>query len=160
MTLHAILNWYDESPTWLAGCVSSLSKIGVEHLVAVDGRYPHFDPGSPVRSSVDQVDAITSTADGIGIALTLHTIHHPITEPQKRTLAFKLLEASAEFRRDWVFVIDADEMIVDGTTAIVGELDALPADTHVASSLVSSTVDPMSSPVPTTTSTSVPKRSI
>lgn len=148
MTLHAILNWYDESPTWLAGCVASLSKIGVEHLVAVDGRYPHFAPGSPTRSAIDQVDAVTSAADGIGIAVTLHTLRTPVPEPVKRTIAFSLLEAVAAFRNDWVLVIDADEVIADGSLRVGQELAALPDDTHVASALVSSTVDPYADPAP------------
>ena len=44
MNLHAILCWWDESPTWLAATVASLATIGVDHVIAVDGRTVHEEP--------------------------------------------------------------------------------------------------------------------
>lgn len=148
MNLHAIMIWYDESPTWLAGCVASLTRIGVDHLIAVDGRFPHFNVGSPTNSSIDQTDAIASTAAGADIALTLHRLREPVLEAHKRTLAFRLLNATADTGRDWALVIDADEMIVEGGPETRRELRGIDADTHVASARVASTVDPYAEPAP------------
>lgn len=148
MKLHAILNWYDESPTWLGACVTSLTRLGVDHLVAIDGRYPHFNPSGSVNSEIDQHDAIISNAHAAGIQITMHTIDRPMLEPDKRTRAFRLLEASATPFDDWVLVIDADESIVDGNHTVRDELRMIDPDTHVASCRIASTVDPYAEPSP------------
>lgn len=145
MTLHTILCFYDESPTWLAGCVASLTRIGVDHLIAVDGRYPHFMPGAAANSRPEQIDALTSTAMGADIALTLHRPTFPMLEPKKRTLAFQLLNATAEYG-DWVLVIDADERISEGSLGLKNELALLDEGTHVVASRVTNSVDPFAKP--------------
>jgi hypothetical protein len=145
MTFHAILSWYDESPTWLAGCVASLTRIGVDHLIAVDGRFPHFMPGAPTCSRPEQVDAITSTALGANIALTLHRPLAPMLETTKRDLAFRLLNATGEYG-DWALVIDADELVTAGTPGVANELAMLPESTHVVACRVTSAVDPYDRP--------------
>jgi len=145
MKLHAILCWYDESPTWLAGCVASLTRIGVDHVIAVDGRYPHFKPGAATNSRLDQVDAITSTASAAGVQVTAHRISEPMLEPEKRTLAFRLLNATAS-SGDWVLVIDADEMIVEGNETVRDELAAVDSSTHVVACRISCAIDPYARP--------------
>lgn len=147
--LHAILCWYDEPPTWLAGCVASLSRVGVQHLVAVDGRYPHFNQGAPARSRLEQVDAIFSAAEAIDIGVTMHRpVHADATEPMKRTRCFQLLNQIATPMRDWVLVIDADEIITSGTGDLMQELASLPEDTHIASSRLTHAMDPYAEPGP------------
>lgn len=145
MKLHAMLCWWDESPTWLAATVASLHKIGVDHLIAIDGRYPHFHMGAAPNSRLEQVDALTNTAHGAGIAFTLHQPTQPMLESEKRTLAFRVLNAVAEYD-DWVTVLDADELFVDGTASVKAELAALPSDTHVAGCRISTAVDPYDTP--------------
>jgi len=145
MKLHAILCWYDESPTWLAGCVASLSRIGVDHVIAVDGRYPHFKMGAPTNSRIDEVDAITSTAIGCGMAVTMHRLLEPVTEAQKRSIAFGLLNATAKLD-DWVLVIDADEMVIDGDESLKTELSELDASIFTASCFVANALDPYARP--------------
>ena len=145
MKLHAILCWYDEPPTWLASCVASLSRIGVDHLIAVDGRYPHFSVGSPTNSRIDQVDTITSTAIGCGMSVTLHRLLEPVNETEKRSLAFRLLNASAALD-DWVIVIDADELITDGDPFVKRELAELDESILTAACRVTNAIDPYARP--------------
>lgn len=147
MTLHAILSFYDESPTWLAGCVASLTRIGVDHLIAVDGRYPHFNPGAPTNSRPEQIDAITSTAMGANIALTLNRPTFPMLETTKRDHCFRLLNATGEYG-DWALVIDADEIVSAGTTGLKNELALIDQDTHVVACRVTNAVDPYGRPGP------------
>jgi hypothetical protein len=147
MTLHAILCFYDESPTWLAGCVASLTRIGVDHLIAVDGRYPHFNPGAPTNSRPEQIDAVTSTAMGANIALTLHRPTFPMLETKKRDLSFRLLNSVGEYG-DWALVIDADEIVTDGNAGLKNELALVEKDTHVVACRVTHSVDPYAAPGP------------
>lgn len=146
MNLHAILCWYDESPTWLAGCVSSLTRVGVSSVIAVDGRYPHYAPHQPAYSRLDQVDAITSAAHGAGMEILLHQPRVPMLEPDKRRLAFRLLNAVAKAHTDWVLVIDADELVVEGMPTVPEELDNLPESTHTARATLATPIDPYATP--------------
>lgn len=148
MNLHAILCWWDESPTWLAATVASLATIGVDHIIAVDGRYPHFQPEYPVTSRPEQLEAIHTTAAAIGARVTMHQPINALTEVEKRTLAFELLNRTATSFEDWVCVIDADETIVNGDPAVRDELAALDTDTHVAQVLITNVEDPHAKPGP------------
>lgn len=112
MKVIAVLVWYDESPTWLAACVASAARVA-DHVVAVDGAYQLFPKGQ-ARSPRAQADAITLAADAAGIGCTLH---RPETvwfgnEVEKRTFAVQLASQMAEPMVDWLFVIDADEIVV------------------------------------------------
>ena len=147
MKLHAVLCWWNESPTWLAATVTSLSRIGVDHIVAVDGRYPHFQPDRPHLSEVDQVDAITNTAYAAGIACTLHQPLHALTEAQKRTRAFQLVEMVADVHNDWVFVIDADEVVIQGSPlGVKANLAAISPDIHAVQVGIDNTTDVYAAP--------------
>lgn len=108
-----MLSWYRESPTWLAATVSSLTKAGVSHVVAVDGAYQLF-PGAngEPASGAEQADAIVQTAHGAGIGCTIHRPNRPWSggEVAKRSFMFAtaLLEAETG---DWLLWVDADEVI-------------------------------------------------
>lgn len=107
----ALLSWYDESPAWLSATIASLAKIDVDHLVAVDGAYALYPGGKP-KSPAEQHEAITETALGLGIGLTLHV---PQTvwagnEVEKRSALFALGEHSTT-PEDWYMVMDADELL-------------------------------------------------
>lgn len=146
MKLYAILVWWNESPTWLSACVASLKRIGVDHVIAVDGRYSHFDIGADVCSPLEQADAVVSAAEAVGMGVTMHRPIDAVTEAEKRSLAFRLLGAQATAFDDWVFVIDADEIIHAGTPNVRTELAALPLDTHCAACRVGNTIDPHARP--------------
>lgn len=108
----SLLNWYDESPLWLAATITSLTPF-TDHLVAIDGAYGLYPHGEPM-SRADQAEAITETCQAAGMGLTLH---RPNTrwlgnEIEKRTKLFQLAEAEAEPGHDWYLVVDAD-IIVD-----------------------------------------------
>lgn len=108
MRLVGILNWYDENPAWLAACIASMARAGVEHVVAVDGAYALYPGGRP-SSNRSQHDAIFYTCHGAGIGCTLHVPTDVWfgNEVDKRTFAFRLAEQSTT-DEDWYFVIDAD----------------------------------------------------
>lgn len=147
MKLHAVLCWWNESPTWLSATVASLTRIGVDHLIAVDGRYPHFQPDRPHLSEVDQVDAITNTAYASGIACTLHQPLHALTEAQKRTRGFQLVEMLGTVHDDWVLVIDADEVLIQGSThGVKANLEALPSNMHAVQVGIDNTTDVYAAP--------------
>lgn len=148
MNLHAILSYYDESPTWLASTIASLSRIGVDHVLALDGKFPHFDIGAPACSPVEQAEAILHTAAAAGMAVTLHrpTVLGMRTETQKRELAFQVLGLLATPFTDWVLVIDADEIVEAGTPKVREELAALDAGTHTAACRIASVTDPHADP--------------
>jgi hypothetical protein len=104
------LSWYDESPAWLGGAVTSAARV-CDHVVAVDGAYALF-PHGRAQSSSQQHEAIREAAHGAGIGLTLHL---PLerwegNEVEKRSF---LLELGCRVAGDdgWLFVFDADDLI-------------------------------------------------
>lgn len=132
MRLIALLCWWDERPSWLAATIGSLARIGVDHVVAVDGAYAGFAEGT-ARSGFEQAEQIALTCDSLNIGLTLHRPKDlwMLGEPEKRTHLFQLAACEAEVGTDWLFAIDADEVVTRGTPRIKQELAA--ADYHVAS---------------------------
>lgn len=112
MKLIAVLSWYDESPSWLAGCVSALcSRCRIDHLIAVDGAYGLF-PGGRGSSGPEQHAVIHETAAAGGAGVTIHAPGQPWdgNEVEKRAFAFALAE-TVSTPDDWYFVIDADEVV-------------------------------------------------
>lgn len=119
-----ILSWWDESPTWLAATIASMARV-CDHIVAVDGRYAHYQDRR-LRSGAEQHDAIVETARGCGVGLTLHTGNHVwSTEMAKRTHCFRLASLEAETFRDWMFILDGDEVLVDSPRWIRDQLGHL-----------------------------------
>ena len=91
MKLIAILCWYDERPSWLAGVTASLARLQVAHLVAVDGAYGLYPKGHGC-SGTEQQQTIVETCRAAGIGTTVHTPPEPWfgNEVEKRNLAFQL----------------------------------------------------------------------
>lgn len=119
-----ILSWFDESPTWLAATIASMARI-CDHIVAVDGRYFHYEDVRN-RSGAEQHDAIVETARGCGVGLTLHSSNRPWpTEMAKRTHCFRLASLEAKTFRDWLFILDGDEVLTDSPRWIRDQLDVL-----------------------------------
>lgn len=117
MRVTGLLSFYDEDPGWLAECVASASKL-CDHLIAVDGPYGHF-PGalSKPASGADQIAAITHTAAGLGMGVSVHQPRMPWFgewggEVAKRDFMFKLGMTFAE-PGDWFFRVDADEFLTE-----------------------------------------------
>ena len=112
MKIVGLLSWYDEPASWLAECVASAAKI-CDHLIAVDGAYAKF-PGalSRPRSGTEEADVIMHAATGAGIGCTIHARTEPWwgNEVEKRDWMFRLAE-TVTTGDDWLFVIDADEVV-------------------------------------------------
>jgi hypothetical protein len=104
MRIIAVLSWYDEPVDWLRECVASARFC--DHLIAVDGPYaafPHDTPSSPP----DQIEEVRRGWPGC----TVHVQPEPwVGEVAKRDYMFRLAVAQGA---DWVFVIDADEVVTD-----------------------------------------------
>lgn len=115
MRVVALCPWFDESPAWLAGMVASLDRVGVDHLVAIDGCYELF-PGALARprSSTVQASTILEACEGIGIGCTLVRPQAPFVgnEVEKRNLLFAHGRAVCE-EGDWFYCIDSDERVVE-----------------------------------------------
>lgn len=128
MIVHALLAWYDEPTSDLRRAVDSCAGL-IDHIVAIDGRYQHFNPdGEPSSPSV-QRKVIGAAADRLGIAHTIVTPTKPWeSEGAKRTALFRVAEALGEVGTDWVIPLDADEELVCPDPASVRE--ALAASPH------------------------------
>lgn len=121
MRIVAVLSWYDEPVDWLRECVASARFC--DHLIAVDGPYAAFPHGMP-SSPPDQAEAIRRAWSGC----TVHVQPEPWAgEVAKRDYMLGLAVAEGA---DWIFVIDADEVVTD----VPGDLRELlaAAQLHVA----------------------------
>lgn len=128
-----LLSWYDENPAWLAELVASLARVGVEHVVAVDGAYMLLQ-GGKAASPPEQADVIYHTARGAGMGATIYTPLVPWQdEMTKRTRLFEQGHLVATPGIDWLWVIDADELVIDAP-GIREQLDA--SDHEVAEVLM------------------------
>jgi hypothetical protein len=138
----ALLSWFDEAPSTLAACISSLGAIGVDHLVAVDGRYLLYQDDR-VNSGSYQHMLVQEACRGAGIGLTLHVPTEAFAgnEVEKRTLMFQIAEPLCEMGRDWLMVMDADQ-VAHGITP--GELKQRLTDTelNVGEVMFTQEVDP------------------
>jgi hypothetical protein len=109
----ALMSWWDENPSWLTRSVTPLARF-CTHLIAVDGAYEHMAADGRPQSAGDQADAIVAACDATGLGLTLHRPNEPWVgdEVAKRTFMFQ--QANLTCRPgDWLFVIDADEMVFE-----------------------------------------------
>lgn len=121
MKIVALLSWFDEEPAWLERCVTSLTLLPVDHLIALDGAYGLFPDGKP-SSGRKQANAIKTAAKDAGITVD---VYQPLktwsTELVKRDYLFRMAEQKTE-PTDWYFVIDSDEYVdhVGNTREILG----------------------------------------
>jgi hypothetical protein len=108
--------------------IASLQEAGVDHLVALDGRYALYD-GDSASSHPNQHAAIVMTCRELGIACTLHTPTEPWegNEPEKRTALFALGWALAK-PGDWFLIHDADMAVVKAPEDLHARLEATDCD--------------------------------
>lgn len=123
MRIVAVLSWYDEPVDWLRDCVASVRFC--DHLIAVDGPYAAFPGAVEMPSSPpDQAEAIRGAWPGS----TIRTRSAPWGgEIAKRNYLLNMAVAKGA---DWVFVIDADEVVMDVPADLGSRLSATPH--HVA----------------------------
>lgn len=132
MRLHGLLSFYDEPPENLTRCVTSLSRAGVSHLVALDGAYALYPEGE-AASHPNQHAALVLACRELGMGLTLHV---PDTvwsgnEVQKRTALFAIAWTLAN-DGDWFLVMDADQVVTEAPDTLRGDLAATEHDTAEA----------------------------
>lgn len=129
MRVVGVLNWYEESPAWLAETVASASKL-CNHIIAVDGPYASF-PGALTKpySGTEQAAAILHTAAGVGMGCTIHASRDVWWggEVEKRDFMFRLGEQFTT-PDDWYFRIDADEILTDVPTSARESLEGTDCD--------------------------------
>lgn len=119
-----LISWWDESPTWLAASITSMGRF-CDHVIALDGRYALY-PDRRMQSGSAEHYAVIDAARAAGVGLTLHTAPRTFDdEMQKRTHLFRLGLLEAEPMRDWFFVLDGDEVVVESPRrdAVLGILD-------------------------------------
>jgi hypothetical protein len=114
MNIIGCLNWYEESPSWLAAAVASWSRFGITHLVAVDGAYALFPDGHR-RSGSEQAEAIYEITNALEIGTILYVPPRLWRdEVEKRNFMFMLAEQVVEDpERDWYACFDADEVLTE-----------------------------------------------
>ena len=107
MKIIGLLSWYDEAPQWLSTAITGFARV-CDQIVAVDGAFALY-PGARPTSHPLQAEAVLSTAESAGVALTLHRPNALFwgNEVEKRNLTVKLASAVAA-EGDWLIVFDAD----------------------------------------------------
>lgn len=130
MRVVGLLPWFQENPTWLAACVSSLAQC-CDHVVAVDGAYFLY-PGARERprSGTEQAEAILETAHGCNLSVTLHVPNEPFygNEVEKRTYLLQLAQAYATPEQDWLLSVDADMVLTKVDPLFRAKLEAVRED--------------------------------
>lgn len=126
--LIALLSWFDEPPELLVTCIRGLARAGVDHLVAVDGRYALYRADTDL-SSPGEYAAIILACRELGMACTVHSPTGPWRggEVEKRTFLFALGWQVAE-PGDWFWVQDADQVVVRAPTNVKARLADAPLD--------------------------------
>jgi hypothetical protein len=125
--LIALLSWYDEPDAVLGQCLAGLQYAGVDHVVAVDGRYELF-PGEDHVSSPQQQGLIALACRTLGMGCSLHMPTMPWPgEVEKRNFLFDQGLAVAD-PGDWFFVVDADIVVTCVPTDLKQRLAATDVD--------------------------------
>ena len=116
MRIVGLLSWFDERPEDLARAISSHAAAGMlDALVALDGRYALYGGSSAeCVSGAEQYDAIYESCALYGLDVTVGYRRTPWPgEVSKRTALFRHGAAVAECMRDWFWIIDADNELVE-----------------------------------------------
>jgi hypothetical protein len=122
VNLIGLLAWFDEPQDLLIRCVRALADAGVDHVVAVDGRYALYEANHDVSSAYEYA-GILLVCKTLGMRCTIHQPSGPWTggEVEKRTFLFTLAHAVAE-PGDWFWVQDADQVATEWPTDLKDRL--------------------------------------
>jgi hypothetical protein len=122
------MSFYDEPIETLIASIATLPVAGVDHLVALDGRYALY-PGDRAVSDANQHAAIVMTCRELGIACTFHAPTEPWAgnEPEKRTALFALGWALAD-DGDWFLIHDADMFVTEAPDDLREQLERTDRD--------------------------------
>lgn len=120
----AALAWYAETPETLERCARSLGGV-CDILVALGGRWDGFPALADDRPAEQSEALFRGAADGGLMLCEVARAGQFASQVEKRAE----LMAAARAASDWVFVIDADEYVVDlDSDAFVGALEKTRAD--------------------------------
>jgi len=126
-----LLCWWDEDPAWLTRSVIGVRSF-TDHLIAVDGAYESIEGSyDHPRSPGPQVDAIVAAADGMGLTLFQPSAPWVGDQVAKRTFMFRLADQVCQ-PGDWLFVVDADEIVTDVPADLTDQLDRAREDGYLA----------------------------
>lgn len=112
MKVIGLLSWFDEPCAGLLANLESMARAGVDHIVAVDGRYALY-PADHNVSEANEYAAIILACRELGMGCTIHQPSGPWEggEVEKRTHLFALGWTVAE-PGDWFWVQDADQVVM------------------------------------------------
>lgn len=125
--LIALLSWFDEPDAVIGQCLTGLQYAGVDHVIAVDGKYKLF-PGEDYLSSAQQQGLVVLACRSLGMGCTLYvpTAEWP-GEVEKRNHLFNIGLTEA-YPGDWFFVVDADIVVTNIPADFKQRLANCPAD--------------------------------
>lgn len=115
MRIVGLLSWFDEDPAFLKRAIASHADAGLlDAVVAVDGRYALYGRGGPATSTPDEYATIAHACHERGLDLALVSRETPWDgEVHKRRALFQHGLAMAEVGRDWFWVIDGDNELIE-----------------------------------------------
>jgi hypothetical protein len=124
----SLLSWFDEPLPALAACLTTLrTRAGVDHVVALDGRYALF-PAEDDVSPPEQAYAIRMACEQLGMGCSIYVPDEPWPgEPEKRTELFARGLEVAE-PGDWFIVMDADQVVLKAPADLHEQLAAAEED--------------------------------
>lgn len=110
--LIALLSWFNEPDAVLSQCLSGLKYAGVDHVVALDGKYELF-PGKEHLSPASQQGLLVLACRSMGMGCTLYVPPAPWPgEVEKRNHLFNMGLVEA-WPGDWFLVVDADIVVTN-----------------------------------------------
>lgn len=129
MKLAGVVNFYDESPSWLSASVSSLGRF-CDLVLIHDGAYALYPSARP-RSHPQQAEAAIIAAEAADIACLVYRprdIYYG-NEVEKRNEGLRIAGSLLEPDTDWLIVWDADFHLQRcNPTALRASLAASPHD--------------------------------
>lgn len=140
MKLVGLLSWFDEEPAFLERAIASYAGAGMlDALVALDGRYALYGSRTtPCVSEREQYDAIRDTCAAHDVALMIGGRDTPWEgEVHKRTELFRHGLALAEIGRDWFWVIDGDNELMECDDSDAARARLASTEEHVAEVILS-----------------------
>ncbi len=131
MKVIGLLSWFNEHSDDLRRAIGSHAPY-LDHLVAVDGRYARFGSGQ-AASTLTEVETVINECWSAQIGLTLWCEpHEPWPgEVTKRRHMMRMGLAEAELGTDWLWVIDADNELVNAPHPDRFRAELLATERHV-----------------------------
>lgn len=129
MNLIGLLSWFDEPVPSLLANLKAMADAGVDHIVAVDGRYALYDADHDCSHPNEYATIILACRE-LGMRCTIHQPSGPWEggEVEKRTFLFALALSVAEEGVDWFWVQDADQVVVECPSDLKARLAATEHD--------------------------------